>query len=370
MKTGELDLTSRNNTAKLNILMIGPDRSVHGGISAVVNNLYDAGLDKMVNLTYIGTMKDGSRFRKLLVAIKAYLQFCRAVKHCDLVHIHFSSDASFWRKSLFIRKAHSTRKPIVLHQHGGDFRNFYFHGISERKKKYVRDTLNMGNVMLVIGPELQTLFQGILNTQKTPVLLFPNAIPIPPLTEHRYGQHLILFLGRICRDKGIRELLEAVKHLQAQYSDLHLYLGGVYEEKDLKFLVDSMSDCVTWIGWVSGKDKAEWLKKCDIFVLPSYFEGQSVSILEAMSYSCAIAASNVGGIPQMIVNEQTGLLFESKSSASIEESLRKLLDDPTLCRSLGKAARARVSSQFSMEKYLDKLISIYNALAMQTNQID
>jgi len=348
MKTGELDLTSRNNTAKLNILMIGPDRSVHGGISAVVNNLYDAGLDKMVNLTYIGTMKDGSRFRKLLVAIKAYLQFCRAVKHC----------------------AHSTRKPIVLHQHGGDFRNFYFHGISERKKKYVRDTLNMGNVMLVIGPELQTLFQGILNTQKTPVLLFPNAIPIPPLTEHRYGQHLILFLGRICRDKGIRELLEAVKHLQAQYSDLHLYLGGVYEEKDLKFLVDSMSDCVTWIGWVSGKDKAEWLKKCDIFVLPSYFEGQSVSILEAMSYSCAIAASNVGGIPQMIVNEQTGLLFESKSSASIEESLRKLLDDPTLCRSLGKAARARVSSQFSMEKYLDKLISIYNALAMQTNQID
>jgi len=75
MKTGELDLTSRNNTAKLNILMIGPDRSVHGGISAVVNNLYDAGLDKMVNLTYIGTMKDGSRFRKLLVAIKAYLQF-------------------------------------------------------------------------------------------------------------------------------------------------------------------------------------------------------------------------------------------------------------------------------------------------------
>ena len=48
--------------------MVGPDRSVHGGISAVVNNLYDAGLDKMVNLTYIGTMKDGSRFRKLLIA--------------------------------------------------------------------------------------------------------------------------------------------------------------------------------------------------------------------------------------------------------------------------------------------------------------
>ncbi len=72
--------------------MVGPDRSVHGGISAVVNNLYDAGLDKMVNLTYIGTMKDGSRFRKLLIAGKAYLQFCRVIKHCDIVHIHFSSE--------------------------------------------------------------------------------------------------------------------------------------------------------------------------------------------------------------------------------------------------------------------------------------
>ena len=348
---------------KINVLMVGPDRSVHGGISAVVNNLYDAGLDKMVNLTYIGTMKDGSRFRKLLVAIKAYMQFCRAVKHCDIVHVHFSSDASFWRKSLFIRKAHRVRKPIVLHQHGGDFRNFYYHDISERERKYVRDTLNMGSVMLVIGPEPQKLFQNIVDIHKAPVLLIPNAIPIPPLTEHHYGQHRILFLGRICRDKGIRELLEAVSFLSKQYPDLHLYLGGVYEEKNLKPLVDSMSDCVTWIGWVSGKDKAEWLNKCDIFILPSYFEGQPVSILEAMSYSCAIAASDVGSIPQMILNGQTGLLFEPKSAAGIEEALRKLLDDPALCRNLGNAARDRVSSQFSMDHYLNHLMQIYSGLS-------
>ena len=350
---------------KINVLMVGPDRSVHGGISAVVNNLYDAGLDKMVNLTYIGTMKDGSRFRKLVVAIKAYMQFCRAVKRCDIVHVHFSSDASFWRKSLFIRKAHRVGKPIVLHQHGGDFHTFYAHDLNNRQRAYVRDTLTMGSVMLVIGPELQKLFQNIVSTHKLTILLFPNAIPIPPLTERHYGQHRILFLGRICRDKGIRELLEAVRLLKEHYPDLHLYLGGVYEEKDLKPFVDSMSDCVTWIGWVSGEDKAEWLNKCDIFVLPSYFEGQPISILEAMTYSCAIAASNVGGIPQMILNGQTGLLFEPKSAASIEETLRKLLDNPALCRTLGMAARERVSSQFSMDHYLNHLMQIYSALHLR-----
>lgn len=363
-------MISSNNASKLNVLMIGPDRSVHGGISAVVNNLFDAGLDKMVNLTYIGTMKDGSRFRKLLVAIKAYLQFCRAVKHCDIVHVHFSSDASFWRKSLFIRKAYRVGKPIVLHQHGGDFRTFYIHDLNNKQRTYVRNTLNMGSVMLVINPELHELFKKKVLLDKLPTLIFPNAIQIPSETVKKYGQHQLLFLGRICRDKGVQELLEAVRQLKGQYPSLHLYLGGSFEDSDLKRLVDSMSDCVTWIGWVSGEDKANWLKKCDIFVLPSYFEGQSVSILEAMSYSCAIAASNVGGIPQMILNGQTGLLFEPKSTASIEETLQKLLDDPALCRNLGKAARKRVSSQFSMDKYIHKLLSIYKTTVMQSRQTD
>ena len=361
--------------------MVGPDRSVHGGISAVVNNLYDAGLDKMVNLTYIGTMKDGSRFRKLLIAGKAYLQFCRVIKHCDIVHIHFSSDASFWRKSLFsdasfwrkslfIRKAHRVGKPIVLHQHGGDFHTFYIHDLNNRQRTYVKNTLNMGSVMLVINPELHELFKKKVVLDKLPTLIFPNAIQIPSETAKTYGQHQLLFLGRICRDKGIRELLEAVCQLKKQYPSLRLYLGGSFEDSDLKSLVDSMSDCVTWIGWVCGKDKDNWLKKCDIFVLPSYFEGQSVSILEAMSYSCAIAASNVGGIPQMILNGQTGLLFQPKSTASIEETLQKLLDDPALCRNLGKAARELVSNQFSMDKYIQKLLSIYNTIVMQSKQTD
>ena len=261
-------------------------------------------------------------------------------------------------------------KPIVLHQHGGDFRTFYIHDLNNKQRTYVRNTLNMGSVMLVINPELHELFKKKVLLDKLPTLIFPNAIQIPSETVKKYGQHQLLFLGRICRDKGVQELLEAVRQLKGQYPSLHLYLGGSFEDSDLKRLVDSMSDCVTWIGWVSGEDKANWLKKCDIFVLPSYFEGQSVSILEAMSYSCAIAASNVGGIPQMILNGQTGLLFEPKSTASIEETLQKLLDDPALCRNLGKAARKRVSSQFSMDKYIHKLLSIYKTTVMQSRQTD
>ena len=64
---------SRQN--KIRVLMVGPDRSVHGGISGVVNNYYEVGLDQRIDLCYIGTMVEGSKIRKLVQAVKAFFQF-------------------------------------------------------------------------------------------------------------------------------------------------------------------------------------------------------------------------------------------------------------------------------------------------------
>ena len=89
----------------MRILMIGPDRSVHGGISGVVNNYYEAGLDKRIDLCYVGTMVEGSRVRKLFTAIKAYFRFLFKLSAYRLVHVNMASDSSYFRKSVFIRTA-------------------------------------------------------------------------------------------------------------------------------------------------------------------------------------------------------------------------------------------------------------------------
>lgn len=350
------------DSRKLKILMVGPDRSVHGGISGVVNGYYAAGLINRVDLTYIGTMKEGSRFYKLCTAVRAYFRFCREVRDCDIVHIHFSSDASFWRKSFFIRRAHRAGKKIVLHQHGGDFRNFYYRDISERQRAYVRNTLDLADVMLVISPALHELFSDIVDTKNVPIIDFPNAITIPPEARHDYRRHDLLFLGRICRDKGICELLEAVQKLKTEFPNLHLYLGGIYEEPELRAMAESMPETVTWLGWITGEEKEKRLTQCGIFVLPSYFEGQPVSILEAMAHSCAIAASDVGGIPEMVKDGETGLLCEPRNPESLTAVLRKLLSDPALCERLGSAAREKVSREFSLDTSLDRLIQLYQEL--------
>ena len=85
--------------------MIGADRSVKGGVSAMVNNLYGAGLDRRVDLTYIGTMVDGSRARKALQAVLALARFCLALPGTDLVHVNMAADASCFRKLIFMRLA-------------------------------------------------------------------------------------------------------------------------------------------------------------------------------------------------------------------------------------------------------------------------
>lgn len=336
--------------------MAGPDRSVHGGISGVVNNYYEAGLDRRIALTYIGTMVEGSKLRKLLKAAEAYLCFLLRLPEFEIVHINMASDASYYRKSVFVRTAKLFGKKVVIHQHGGDFENFYG-GLSERKKKSVRKVLSMGDAFVVIAPYLRDFFGELIGRERITVL--PDAIPIPPAVSKRYGRHRLLFLGRICREKGIGELLSVLPALRERYPDIRLYLGGIFEDPELKELAESLTDCAEWIGWVSGEEKERYLKECDIFVLPSYFEGQSLAVLEAMSYSCAVVASDVGGVPQMVIGGETGILVKPGSADDLEEGLKKALGNPELCRRLGEGARRKVEEEFSIEKNMEALLEVY-----------
>ena len=342
------------------VLMIGPDRSVHGGISGVVNNYYEAGLDRQIVLCYIGTMVEGAKWRKLVQAAKAYLQFLVRLPRYDIVHVNMASDVSFYRKSVFIQTASVCGKKIVIHQHGGNFPVFYEEELSEAGRRRARKILSMGNAFLVLGTAWKDFFGKIIGREKITVL--PDAIQIPERREKRYGVHKILFLGRLCREKGIGELLSVMPGLRERYQDVQLFLGGIWEDEELKKRALAMKDCVTDLGWVSGDIKQKYLRECDIFVMPSYFEGQSVSILEAMANACGIAASDTGGIPDMIVDGETGLLAAPRDAAALEKAIGRLLEDEGLCRKLGENARHKAEAEFSMENNMERLLAVYETV--------
>ena len=344
----------------MKVLMIGPARSVHGGVSAVVNNLYAAGLGQKVKLTYIGTMVDGSKVRKLFQAAWAYLVFLTRIPFADILHVNMASDASYYRKKVFVDTAAALKKAIVIHEHGGDFRDFYYERSDEKQKASIQKTLNKAKKFIVLSKEWYEFFSPIVEKDK--LLIMENGIIIPECPERKYQDYNLLFLGRLCEQKGIRELIGAVDKLQQKMPDVHLYLGGIWEHENLKKLIEGKEGYITYLGWVGGREKQEYFEKCSYFVLPSYFEGQPISLLEAMAREMCVAAAEVGGIPQMVRDGVQGVLFPAKNEDALEQALFEVLTDKEKAKSYGKAAGRRVLEHYNVQRCVEELAELYQAV--------
>ena len=122
----------------IKVLMLGPARSVKGGMTSVVDNYYDAKLNEKVKLKYIETCNDSKyKISKLLKEIKGKLEFHKKINNYDVVHIHMASRRSTFRKAKYAHIAKAKGKRVILHIHGGEYKIFY-NECNEEKKKYIR----------------------------------------------------------------------------------------------------------------------------------------------------------------------------------------------------------------------------------------
>ncbi len=346
------------------VLMVGPDRGVHGGIAAIVNNYYEAGLDKKVDLKYIGTMKEGSRGKKFLVAAAAYFKFLCSLSWCDVVHVNASSDSSIMRKSFFIRAAYRRNKKIVLHQHGGDFKNYFENQISDKRRAYLKSILDMADVMLVLTPSWKEYFSGLTDSGK--IRVFPNSIITEGDVASNYSaahdRKKILFLGRICRDKGVSELLEAVDEIHNTLGDVTLYVGGVFEDPEYISEIEKRNLYVKHIGWVKGKDKNKYLSECGIMAVPSYFEGFGMTVIEGMYSGLVVVASNVGGIPDILTDGENGVLVPPKDAKTLGNSIMRVIEDDEFAERIKVNGYKSVKEKYSCRASVERLVNIYNSL--------
>ena len=211
----------------MKVVMLGADRSVKGGVSAVVNNLYEAGLDQRIDLTYIGTMVDGSTVAKLLKGVQALLKFVTVLPKADIVHLNMAADASCYRKLIFMQIALWFHKKVVIHEHGGDFQGFYYKRCSAKRQAYIKKMLNRADLFLVLTDVWKDFFADMVDRDKIHVL--QNAVPVPKMPKTDYSSHTAVFLGRLCPEKGVDELLDCVEAVWKKHPDFHLVLGGFWE---------------------------------------------------------------------------------------------------------------------------------------------
>ena len=346
---------------KLRVLMIGPGRMVRGGISTVVDNYYKCGLDEAVDLTYLPTMEDGSKAKKLAVAGKAYLSFRRLVKNCDIVHVHMAAQASFDRKALFVERARKAGKKIIIHQHAADFDKYFFEQSDDEKRKRIKKVFGLADKIIVLSEEWAEFFgKNVCDPEKIEILY--NGVVMTENVKEDYSVHNVLMLGRLGERKGTYDLLKAMPAVIRSVSDATFYLGGDGDIEECKRIVaeKGLKEHVVFLGWVRDEEKEKQLKTCSTFILPSYHEGMPMSVLEAMSYGLATISTNAGGIPQIIDDGVDGVRVDAGDVGTIEKALIEVLTDKSERKRLGRAGRLKIEKKFDFRANIEWLIKLYN----------
>ena len=342
----------------LKVLMVGPARSVKGGMTTVVDNYYNYGLDKLVNLKYIETINDSNKISKFIKEIKGMNEFKKIISQYDVVHIHMASRRSTFRKGKYVRIAKKLGKRIIIHIHGAEYKLFY-NECDEKKKQYIKDTLNMADKIIVLSEEWKEYFSNLVEPSKLTVIY--NSIVIPEDFNKDLNTKKILFLGRLGQRKGIYDLLAVIEKLVKKYSDIKLYVGGDGEIEQVKSIIDknNLKNNVIYVGWTSGTKKEKLLKECSYFILPSYNEGMPMSVLEGMAYKNVTISTNVGGIPKVIQNEENGIIINPGDQKAISDYFELLFNNEKVRKKLSFYARKTIEEKFDIHKTIDKLLDIY-----------
>ena len=246
------------------ILTIGCEyRSPKGGIAQVIDSY-----SKYVFATFLFSANSAgkSKMCKFIKCISAFIEvFSRLIiqRRIKIVHIHTASRNSFRRSILFIRLAKMMRRKVVVHIHGGGFKEYY-----ASNSEFVRKYLLMADCVIALSESWRDFFiskVGLSNVQ-----IVHNIVPQPQKESLKVDGVLHgLFLGKICKEKGIYDLLRAIElerdNLDGRFL-LHVGGGGEVDQLQHFILEHGLKDIVRYEGWADLSRKPYLLNLCRLYI--------------------------------------------------------------------------------------------------------
>jgi glycosyltransferase involved in cell wall biosynthesis len=292
--------------------------------------------------------------------------FLATHKRIKVVHIHSSKQGSFYRKLViaFIAKAVFHRKTIN-HIHTGNFKRFYDNGHAINKK-LISFFLRWNDATITVSDGWKNYFEHTFHLQH--VYRINNIINDPGrnglLRESKNGTVYFLFLGMIHPDKGIFDLLQVLHdHKEVITGKLKLFIGGNGQVDKLQEFIEKtgLQHLVAFKGWVTGHEKDNLLQFADVFVLPSYYEGSPVAMLEAMSYGKPVISTTVGGIPEIVKPGVNGWLHRPGDHQALLNAMLYYINEPENIKKHGEQSLQLVQHYYP-GSVVPRLKSIYRSL--------
>ena len=300
--------------------------------------------------------------------------FFKCIKICrkfrpDVIHAHWPFPHAY----IALGAAKLFRIPLVLNFHGAEL-------LLIRKKKWVKPFLKfaIGQAQAVFANSSFTAskikalrdvdvewspYGTTLETKEGGSL--PRNAPEPHSIKSKFK---ILFVGRHIERKGICYLIEAAKYLPRDQFEIRIVgVGDLTEQlkKQATAIAASNAAEIIFTGKLSPEALANEYKTANVFTLPAIVdskgdtEGLGVVLIEAMELGLPVVASNVGGIPDVVVDGETGILVPEKDPKALADAYKRLASDNELVKKLLAGAQKRIDECFNWDRIVERQIAVY-----------
>lgn len=351
------------NTEKIRVLMVGMSLTkTRGGISTLIGGILKSDLKDDFVIEYIESQAEDFRsFNKLLLAIKAVFKFSGKIltKNQKLIYVHIGSNASLYREPFFIVLAKIFGKKTVAHFHAGDVEE-YLEKQSEIGKKIIAWAIGLSDKLIAVSENSAQKLRKL--APKNEIEIIVNAIDTKPFSfsTDRFAERdefvRILFVGAMGKLKGETDLANAIKLIAAKHPNLRVSFLGFGGENLQKYCAEiRIENLIEFVGAVSLEERLKFFEKADIFALPTYAEAMPLSVIEAMAAGLPIVSTKVGGIPELIDENEEGFLIEPANSIKLAEKLSTLISDQKLRLKMGEKAQVKIAERADFQVYTNKL---------------
>jgi len=168
-------------------------------------------------------------------------------------------------------------------------------------------------------------------------------------------------IARLAAQKGHRDLVAAAPKVLERHPDVRFVVAGDGElRSQLTGLARPLGDRFVFLG--EREDVPDVLASFEVFAYPSRFEGLCVAVIEAQAAGVPVVATPVGGIPENVLDGETGLLVPPNDPGALAEAINRLLDEPELARTLAERARPRVAERYARERMVERTLALYDSM--------
>jgi len=291
----------------------------------------------------------------------------------DLVHIH-----EMWNYPHYIVAKECIKKsiPYIISVHGG-LNNYALKIKKYRKRIYSafiqKYYFNKASLIHVFTNYEKKNVKEYNDSNN--YLILPNGVQNPPLVFNDYkkiisdnyvnigDKKIFLFCGRLHKIKGVNNLIDSFVSLSKEINNLFLIIIGSYDNSYGKYLIEKSKSNknIIFTGFLTGKIKASFFQAADVFVLPSYSEGFSMSILEGLSYGIPVIITKECNFDE-IEHNGAGLITKP-GIKELKKSMKELIINDTHRLTMRKNAKELINKKYSWDKIIDQMWMAYQRVA-------